>query len=171
MKWPRIPGQKESSSSMSLHLTEEGMVGASAEQETELRNAKLVTSFEEWKQMADTWPMKRLVSVWNELPDVVPVRKFTSRPIAVERIWRVIQGAEKRPRRKPVAVSFRAGSKAAQVLALLSRPEGATTREIQEMTGWQRHSVRGFLSAGIRKQGQKIRAFQRSGERVYRLTG
>ena len=154
---------------MSLHLTAEGIVNASTEQETELSHAKLVTSFEEWKQMADTWPMKRLIMVWNELPGVVPVRKFTSRPIAVERIWRVSQGAESRPRRKPLRVSFREGSKAAQVLALLSRPEGATTREIQELTGWQRHSVRGFLSAGVRKQGQKIGTFQRSGERVYRL--
>jgi hypothetical protein len=58
---------------------------------------------------------------------------------------------------------FREGSKAAQVYALLGRPQGATTRELQELTGWQRHSVRGFLSASLRKRGQKIRSFERAG--------
>src|SRR3954466_6202313 len=62
-------------------------------------------------------------------------------------------------------------SKAAQVYALLGRPEGATRREIEQLTGWQRHSVRGFLSAGVRKQGYKLRLFLRAGERVYRLKG
>src|SRR3954469_11507258 len=67
--------------------------------------------------------------------------------------------------------SLREGSKAAQVYALLGRPEGATRREIEQLTGWQRHSVRGFLSAGVRKQGYKLRLFLRAGERVYRLKG
>jgi len=57
------------------------------------------------------------------------------------------------------------------VFALLGRPEGATRREIEQLTGWQRHSVRGFLSASVRKQGYKLRTFLRSGERVYRLKG
>jgi hypothetical protein len=57
------------------------------------------------------------------------------------------------------------------VYALLGRPEGATTREIQHLTGWQRHSVRGFLSASVRKQGYKLRSFLRGDERVYRLKG
>ena len=65
--------------------------------------------------------------------------------------------------------SFREGSKAAQVYRLLCRPEGATLREVQQVTGWQPHSVRGFLSASIRKQGRTVRSFQRAGERVYRV--
>src|SRR3954467_3171242 len=60
---------------------------------------------------------------------------------------------------------------AVQVYALLGRPEGATRREIEQLTGWQRHSVRGFLSASVRKQGYKLRTFLRTGERVYRLKG
>jgi hypothetical protein len=36
-------------------------------------------------------------------------------------------------------------------------------------TGWQRHSVRGFLSASVRKQGRSMRSFERGGERVYRV--
>ena len=38
------------------------------------------------------------------------------------------------------------GSKKAPVLAMLQRPAGVTLTEIIEATGWQDHSVRGFLS-------------------------
>src|SRR6202041_1828025 len=35
---------------------------------------------------------QRLVEIWNSLPGVKPVTKFTSRKIASERIWKAIQG-------------------------------------------------------------------------------
>jgi hypothetical protein len=47
-------------------------------------------------------------------------------------------------------VSFREGSKAAEVCTLLCRPEGVTVREIMTATGWQAHTVRGFLSRSFR---------------------
>lgn len=34
---------------------------------------------------------------------------------------------------------------------LLKRPKGASLKELQKATGWQPHSVRGFLSGTIRK--------------------
>jgi hypothetical protein len=34
---------------------------------------------------------KRLLNIWNSLPGVKPVTKFTNRKIATERIWRAIQ--------------------------------------------------------------------------------
>ena len=39
-----------------------------------------------------------------------------------------------------------------------------------DLTGWQPHSVRGFISAQIGKRmGFKIQSFKRDGERIYRI--
>jgi len=155
---------------MSFSLTKEGTLRVSAE-ETEAPEPELVTSFEEWKSIAGAWPVKRLVALWNDLPGVIRVVKFNSREIALERIWRTVHSEPSRVPKKETPGPFRDGSKAARVYALLCRSEGATTKQIQELTGWQRHSVRGFLSASLRKQGHKVRSFARAGERVYRLKG
>lgn len=38
------------------------------------------------------------------------------------------------------------------ILTLLSRREGATIPEMMETTGWQQHSVRGFLAGTVKKK-------------------
>jgi hypothetical protein len=51
---------------------------------------------------------------------------------------------------KPVAI--RAGTKQAEIIALLQRPEGASITEIIDMTGWAAHSARGMISGGLKKK-------------------
>jgi hypothetical protein len=59
------------------------------------------------------------------------------------------KSAKKAKAGKPTA---RDGSKAAKILDLLKRSGGATSRELQKTSGWQPHSVRGFLSGTVRKK-------------------
>ena len=40
--------------------------------------------------MAAQWPMSRLVRLWNGLPGVTPVKRFTDRQIALNRIWKAL---------------------------------------------------------------------------------
>src|SRR3954447_11677902 len=161
---------------MPFHLTTDGSITEIPPDKVDRANAEkaVVTTKDEWEVIAGTWSLKRLVEIWNSLPGVTPVEKFTSRQIALQRIWRAVESPEQargkaQGKAGQTKVRFREGSKAAQVYALLCRPEGATVREIQSLTGWQRHSVRGFLSASVRKQGRSVRSFQRGGERVYRV--
>jgi hypothetical protein len=61
-------------------------------------------------------------------------------------------------------------SKQDAILALLQRPKGATLPEITEATGWQPHSVRGFLS-GVVKNKLKLQIESRKDgrDRTYRI--
>jgi hypothetical protein len=52
----------------------------------------------------------------------------------------------------PRPIAIRAGTKQAQIIALLQRPEGASIAEIVEATGWQAHTARGAISGALKKK-------------------
>ncbi len=74
-------------------------------------------------------------------------------------------------RRVPKSVAPRPGSKKAKILALLKRPTGVSLAQLEKATGWQPHSVRGFLSAAIKKQmGLRLQVSPLpDGSRAYRV--
>jgi hypothetical protein len=156
------------------------------------------TTEKELGKLTSQWPIGRFADVWNTFAGVVPfdqlkpVKKFTDRKTAASRIWRAIQAltpapaqhaapvapkqvkATKQARPKDDATDpkgARGGSKKAVVLEMLRRPEGATLADIQAATGWQAHSVRGFLSGSLgKKMGLTIESLKTSeGARAYRV--
>jgi hypothetical protein len=82
---------------------------------------------------------------------------------------------EARPKKAPKADrtkeagTLRPESKGAKVLELISRAKGASLAELMKATGWQAHSVRGFISGTLgTKMGLKVASAKREdGERVY----
>ena len=79
--------------------------------------------------------------------------------------------AKKAPQGHKKAGSARDGSKAAKILDLLKRPEGATLAAIMKATAWQAHSVRGFISGTLgKKMGLKVTSAKGDdGERTYSI--
>jgi hypothetical protein len=145
--------------------------------------ANMFESEEQLAHLVGNWPGARLVEVWNGLPGVRPVRRFTNRKMAAERIWRAVQSLDPSPASKPARRKANGagkgktgregngaehGSKRERVLQLLRQPDGATLQALMEATGWQAHSIRGFISGSLSKgMGLKIESFKRDGERVY----
>ena len=72
-------------------------------------------------------------------------------------------------RRGPKIVGPRPASKTARILALLKRPQGVGLKELLKATGWQPHSIRGFLSGTVvGRMGLKVSSTKsESGERRY----
>jgi len=81
--------------------------------------------------------------------------------------------APKAAKQAKPAASAREGSKTAKVLDLLKRPGGATAKELMKATGWQPHSVRGFLSGTVgKKMGLAVSSTKaEDGERAYSVKG
>jgi hypothetical protein len=151
----------------------------------------------ELSKLSADWPITRFVDVWNTFAGVVPfdalkpVKKFTDRKTAVARIWKAVQALTPAPAQHAAPAApknakaskgatakdgatapkgAREGSKKAIVLDMLRRPEGATLADIQSATGWQAHSVRGFISGALgKKMGLTVESFKTpEGARGYR---
>ena len=155
------------------------------------RNGRKVETFcsqEELSALAQRWPGTRLIEIWNGLPGVEPVQRFTSRPVAARRIWAAVQhlqpavgprsrsagskGVEAKTTGTKAARAVLPKSKATLVIALLRESKGATLQHIMRATGWQAHTVRGFVAGHLKKRlGLKVRSFKRDGERVYAIKG
>jgi hypothetical protein len=151
----------------------------------------------EWQMavFAEVWNTFAGVAPFDDLK---PVNKFTDRKSAVARIWKAVQRlaadvaptvapdapkakgstkkatpAKKAARAKQGATEKKAprdGGKKAKVIELMRRKQGVTLAEIMKLTGWQAHTVRGFVSIAGSKQELKIESFRNEDkERTYRI--
>jgi hypothetical protein len=65
-----------------------------------------------------------------------------------------------------------AGSKQSRLIAMLRSSSGATIAAMMAATGWQQHSVRGFLAGVVRKRLKlKLGSKKIDGSRVYQIAG
>jgi hypothetical protein len=90
-------------------------------------------------------------------------------PVVVKTVVAIREHANKKAAAK--LPSQRAGTKQAQIIALLERPEGATIAEIVAATAWQAHSARGLISGVLkRKLGLVVGSTKEDGRgAVYRI--
>jgi hypothetical protein len=82
------------------------------------------------------------------------------------------KSAKKPARTKKAAAKPKSdrANKKAEVIAMMKRAKGATLAEIMKATGWQPHTVRGFVSILGSKGGEKIESSKNAaGERTYKI--
>jgi hypothetical protein len=126
--------------------------------------------------------------------DLKPVKKFTDRKPAVARIFKAVGrlspdvapqatpvGTERtRSKKSPAKASWRGRAqkdateartnKKAEVIGMIKRAKSVTLAEIMEPTGWQKHTVRGFVSILGSKGGKKIESLKNADdERTYKI--
>ena len=178
-------------------ITEDNNITAHASAEEARSEAGAITfdSQAALAQLSAEWPASRLVEIWNSIPGNTPVKKFVNRKKALGRLWKAIQelagaaepettqsakslrtpkkakpATKPAPKKQAVKASGDRVNKKAEVIAMLKRAKGATLREIMEATGWQPHTVRGFVSILGSKGGQAIESSKDpSGERRYKI--
>ncbi len=83
-------------------------------------------------------------------PNVAPSKARSGHKAAP--VKKATKGATSVKSPKKKATGAQRGSKTVQVLDLLKRSGGATLKELTKATGWQAHSVRGFLSGALGKK-------------------
>lgn len=130
-------------------------------------------------ELAAGWPAARLIEIWNSLTGVTPVKKFKDRATAVTRIMKALESLEPALEAKPATCEeaaadmsgkAREGSKRARILELMRQAEGVTLGAIMAETGWQKHTVRGFVSGSLVRKGVAVESFKREdGQRAYRV--
>jgi Protein of unknown function (DUF3489) len=75
-----------------------------------------------------------------------------------------------KPNRRVTTKTARSVTKSSLILQLLGQASGATVKQLAAATDWQDHSVRGFLSATVKKKrGLAIKSEVVDGERHYRI--
>jgi hypothetical protein len=185
---------------MTFTIDEDNNVTAHALLPAGTNEAQAFTTARELAKITATWPASRLVETWNSFAAVAPfqdlksVKKFTNRKHAVARIFEAIArlspdaaeppqrlASEKGKAKKAPAKAKRADTapkgakgertnKKAEVVAAMRRPKGITLQEIMDMTGWQQHTVRGFVSILSSKGGLKVESLKDAdGGRSYRI--
>jgi len=89
-------------------------------------------------------------------------------------------GASSRSRPKPSKArqmgnrgrAVRSGTKQSAAIEMLGSPSGASIATLTKATGWQPHSVRGFLAGVVRKRLKlDLGSTVVQGIRIYRITG
>ena len=180
------------------------------------------TNQQELAELIAQWPADRLLSTYNSLPGVPPLKRLHDPKRAASKIWQRIaklgltvsgepapsprsqakaatkasvgapaaHGAPAKGKAKKKATAAkaarkanktgktpsaktpstpRAGSKMAQVIALMQRKGGVSISELMQSMGWQRHTVRGFMAGAMKKAGYTVESFKsEAGERSYR---
>ncbi|MDX2154032.1 MAG: DUF3489 domain-containing protein [Bryobacteraceae bacterium] len=133
--------------------------------------AERFRTYGEFTKVGKAWSGKEVVELYNRTAATQgkePVKRFMNREAGMKRLWGLIQELPVTPQHAlPSAtadVANKQASKKDTVLRMVQQPAGATLDEIMSATGWQAHSVRGFLS--VQRKEYDIERIKRTDEQL-----
>jgi hypothetical protein len=127
------------------------------------------------KAVARVWPA--ILRLAGSAPQSEPEAKRTGpapeakpqKPAKTAKPAKKATPAKAAPAKKSADKGERSNKKA-EVIAMMKRAKGVTLAEIMEATGWQKHTVRGFVSILGSKGGETIESSKNTaGDRTYRI--
>jgi Protein of unknown function (DUF3489) len=129
-------------------------------------------------ESSDEAPVTETAPAVEPAQEPAPVAQEAAQPPEATSVEAPAKKKAARVKKAPVATeateskSVRAGSKTETVLALMKQPGGTTLKAIMEVTQWQAHSVRGFISGTLgKKMGLTVvSAKGENGERNYSIS-
>ena len=101
--------------------SENNITAYSTQAEITHNHAEQFATEKELAQLAASWPGARLVDIWNGIPGLTPVQKFTNRKVAIARLWKAVQSLGAAPQGANVA------SRKRRVAAKATRKQRAHT--------------------------------------------
>jgi len=107
-------------------------------------------------------------------PDVAPAANGSDNaPMPKTKAKGAKPAAKKAQSKKAAKPAAERDSKKASVIEMMSRKGGATLAEVMKATGWQPHTVRGFVAGTLgKKMGLTVESTKsEAGERTYRIAG
>jgi hypothetical protein len=117
--------------------------------------------------MTNLEPAEKPATVAAQATHVAPKKAPAKKRASQKKGAAIERKTAKAAKRKKAANP--APTKGATILRLVRRAKGASLATIMNATGWQAHSVRGFLSIARKKHGLKIESVENNGKRLYRV--
>src|SRR5713101_3322113 len=139
MSWPQ-PGSTKEKQMKTYTIDTENSITAHASNH-EADDGHSFGSQQELATLVAEWPANRLIEVWNGIPGLTPVKKFTNRKSAVSRIWKAIQSLDGGATEEATTATERAnkpeaGAKASKkTTAAKKAPKGKKAAKAQETAG------------------------------------
>ncbi|MES0108386.1 DUF3489 domain-containing protein [Mesorhizobium sp. M0013] len=134
--------------------------GASKANKAKVREARKVTAIRGGDTGEGVETTMTIAAMKAAVADLPPTRS-TPEQIAERRAARAAARAAN-PKPAKVTKTTRADT----IIALVSRPNGATAAELQAATEWQPHTLRGYIAGTLRKRGHNITLVRIKGEKT-----
>ena len=86
------------------------------------------SSLEQLAQVTESWPMRRMLEIWNQLPGERKVTRFESRRIAVERLWQALEKSHSKKQPAKANKRRRGETASSRIIALLQASDTVSSQ-------------------------------------------